>query len=200
MNEPVLIPARRGKGAFVERGATIKLINTFGYQVVDVWAFNRHDLREFMSMEHCRTALMSLAIKVGDALVTNKRRPILTLTEDLTGGVHDMLFSACDRYRYEGLGCKEYHDNCTDNLAAVFKEIQLDLPEVPSPFNAFQNSYPSGESRKIEFQPPVAAPGQYISLRAEMDLVIVFSCCPQDIVPVNGPGGGDPRGAHFQIQ
>jgi uncharacterized protein YcgI (DUF1989 family) len=198
MGEPTLIPARRGKGAFVERGRGVKLINTFGYQVVDVWAFNSHDLHEYMSMEHCRASLMSLAPKVGESLVTNKRRPILTLVEDVTEGVHDMLFAACDRYRYEMLGCKEYHDNCTDNLGSVFAELKLELPEVPCPFNAFQNSVPADGS-KITFKPPVAAPGQYISLRAEMDLLIVFSCCPQDLVPVNGPGGGEPRGAHFQI-
>jgi uncharacterized protein len=198
MGELTSIPARRGKGAFVERDRSIKLINTFGYQVVDVWAFNRHDLREVMSMEHCRASLMSLVPKVGESLVTNKRRPILTLVEDVTEGVHDMLFAACDRYRYEALGCKEYHDNCTDNLISIFTELQLKLPEVPCPFNAFQNSVPTVGSR-ITFKPPVAAPGQHITLRAEMDLLVVFSCCPQDLVPVNGPGGGEPRGAHFQI-
>jgi uncharacterized protein len=199
MGEHTLIPARRSKGAFVDRGGIIKLINTYGYQVVDVWAFNRYDLHEFMSMEHCRASLMALFPKVGQSLVTNKRRPILTLTEDVTDGVHDMLYAACDRYRYESLGCKEYHDNCTDNLSSTFKELKLELPEVPCPFNAFQNSVPVGASGKIEFHPPVAKPGQHITLRAEMDLLIVFSCCPQDLVPVNGPGGGKPRGAHFQI-
>ena len=199
MNEPILIPARRGNGAFVDRGRSIKLINTYGYQVVDVWAFNKDDLQEFMSMEHCRVSLMSLFPKAGQCLVTNKRRPILTLTEDATDGVHDMLYAACDRYRYEQLGCKEYHDNCTDNLAAIFKQMRLELPEVPCPFNAFQNSIPVGASGKIEFHPPVAGPGQHIMLRAEMDLLIAFSCCPQDLVPVNGPGGGEPRGAHFQV-
>lgn len=198
MGELTLIPARRGKGAFVGNGGSIRLINSFGYQVVDVWAFNQHDLKEFMSMEHCRVSLMSLVPKVGESLVTNKRRPILTLIEDLTDGVHDMLFAACDCYRYESLGCKEYHDNCADNLGSVFKELNLDLPELPCPFNAFQNSLPADGS-KIIFKPSVAAPGQYITLRAEMDALVVFSCCPQDLVPVNGPGGGEPRGAHFQI-
>ena len=50
-------------------------------------------------------------------LVTNKRRPILTVVED-TCGVHDTLMSACDIYRYQGLGVTEYHDSCTDNLHA----------------------------------------------------------------------------------
>ena len=38
-------------------------------------------------------------------LVTNKRRPILTITED-TCGVHDTLMSACDIYRYQVRACQ----------------------------------------------------------------------------------------------
>ena len=149
-------------------------------------------------MEHCRVALNSLRPKVGQSLVTNKRRPILTLMEDTTPGVHDMLVAACDRYRYELLGCKDYHDNCTDNLAAGLAELGLQPPETPCPFNIFQNTPPDA-SGEMRFLPSVAQPGQYVTLRADMDLVIAFSACPQDMVPVNGPNGGKPVEAHFQM-
>jgi len=72
MTDLVTVPARRGKATFVKKARSIKLINTHGYQIVDTWAFNRHDLRELLSMEHCRVALNSLRAKVGDTLVTNK--------------------------------------------------------------------------------------------------------------------------------
>ncbi|HXQ66275.1 MAG TPA: urea carboxylase-associated family protein [Alphaproteobacteria bacterium] len=199
MTARITIPARKGKAAYVKEGQRIRVINTHGYQIVDTWAFNRGDMKEFMSMEHCRGALMSLRPKAGQSLVTNKRRPILTLMEDTTAGVHDMLFAACDRYRYEELGCKEPHDNCTDNLAAGLKELGLAPPETPCPFNIFQNTAPDAVSGVIKFLPPVALPGQYVTLRADMDLVIAFSACPMDIVPVNGPAGGKPTEAHFQI-
>src|SRR5438105_10448182 len=52
---------------------------------------------EFMSMEHARVAMGRILPKVGDTLVTNRRRPILTLIEDTSGGVHDTLLAACDR-------------------------------------------------------------------------------------------------------
>ena len=55
-------------------------------------------------------------MQVGDVLVTNKRRPILTLVEDTSPGVHDTCMSACDIYRYRGLGVEGHHDSCTDNL------------------------------------------------------------------------------------
>ena len=49
-------------------------------------------------------------------MVTNRRRPILKIMEDTAPGTHDTLLAACDRYcyRYELLGCKEYHRNCAD--------------------------------------------------------------------------------------
>ena len=112
------IPARRGKAARVKKGQTVKVINSKGQQVVDTWVFNAADLHEFMSMEHSRVAIGRIIPGIGDTLVTNRRRPILTVIEDTSGGIHDTLFAACDRWRYENLGCTEYHDNCTDNLAA----------------------------------------------------------------------------------
>ena len=117
------IPARRGKAVRVNKGQMVKVINSKGQQVVDTWAFVADDLREFMSMEHSRVAIGRIIPAIGDTLVTNKRRPILTLVEDTSGGVHDTLFAACDRWRYEMLGCTEYHDNCTDNLAAALAAL-----------------------------------------------------------------------------
>ena len=119
----ITIPARRGKAERIREGQVIKVINTHGQQVVDTWAFNARDLTEFMSMEHSRAAMKKIIPEVGDTLVTNRRRPILQVVEDTTPGVHDTLLAACDRYRYEQLGCKDYHDNCTDNLTAALKAL-----------------------------------------------------------------------------
>jgi uncharacterized protein len=196
-DSPIVIPARRGKAAFVARGQSIKVINTHGEQVVDTWAFNRADLAEFMSMEHSRAGVHRLIPVVGDALLTNHRQPILTLLEDTSGGIHDTLMAACDVYRYQGLGSTGYHDNCTDNLAQAMRDLGLAPPETPSPLNLFMNIpwTPGGE---LSFEPPVSTPGSHVILRAEIDLVIAFSACPQDILPINGLGR-QPTEAHFAI-
>ena len=94
MSETITIPARRGKAAYVAANQVVRVINTHGEQVVDTWAFNRHDIREFMSMEHSRSWLRRLIPHVGDSLVTNRRRPILTVLEDTSGGIHDTLLAA----------------------------------------------------------------------------------------------------------
>ena len=193
----ITIPARRGKAAFVDQGASIKVINTHGSQVVDTFAFVANKITEFMSMEHSRPYFMGLRPRVGDVLVTNKRRPILTLVEDTTPGVHDTLMAACDSYRYGLLGVTGYHDNCTDNLSAAMQALGLREPETPAPLNLFMN-IPWTEDGTLSWEEPVSEPGDYVVLRAEVDLVIAFSACPQDILPINGLVG-EPTEAHFQI-
>ena len=191
------IPARKGAAARVAKGQNVKVVNTHGFQIVDTWAFNAADMAECMSMEHCRVALDGLRPKVGYSLVTNQRRPILTFLEDTSPGVHDMLFAACDIYRYRDLGIEEYHDNCTDNLAAALAELGLSSAETPSPWNLFMN-IPVQSGGALTFESPVSQAGDHLLLRAEMDCVVAFSACPQDLVPINGLNC-DPTEAHFQI-
>ncbi len=193
----VTIPARRGKAARLRRGQTIKIINTHGSQVVDTWAFVDGLMTEFMSMEHSRATFLKMRPAVGDKLVTNKRRPILTITEDTSAGVHDMLMAACDNERYGLLGCTEYHDNCTDNLAAGLFELGLRPSETPSPLNLFMN-IPWTPVGGLSFEEPKTKPGDYVVLRAEIDVIVAMSACPQDILPINGRAG-KPTEAHFQI-
>jgi len=189
------IPARCGKAARVAKGQRVAVINTHGRQVVDTWAFAQADLREFMSMEHTRATLEKLRPEVGDALYSNRRRPILTLVEDTSPGVHDTLMAACDNYRYGLLGCTEYHDNCTDNLAAALYELGLTPPETPSPLNLFMH-IPWQTDGRLSFDPPVSKPGDKVVLEAHLDVILAFSACPQDILPING---GQPTEAHFRI-
>ena len=189
----VEIPARKGKAAHLRRGQIVKVINTAGQQVVDTWAFNTADLREFMSMEHSRVAIGHILPAVGDALVTNRRRPILTLVEDTSGGIHDTLFAACDRWRYELLGCEGHHDNCTDNLATGLAELGLAPPETPAPLNLFMN-IPVVDGNRVEVRPPVSTPGSHVSLRAEMRLRRRFLRLPAGHVAGQRAGdAADPR-------
>ncbi len=191
------IPARQGKAARVRKGQRIKVVNSKGQQVVDAWAFNANDMHEFMSMEHSRVAIGRIIPQLGDALVSNKRRPMLTLVEDTSGGIHDTLFAACDRWRYELLGCTEYHDNCTDNLAAALAALGLTSPETPAPLNLFMN-IPVIDGNRVETRPPVSTPGSYVTLRAAMDCIVAFSACPQDMLPINGLDMR-PTEAHFEV-
>lgn len=193
----ITIPARRGIALALRRGQRIAVINTHGEQVVDTWAFAAGDTGEFMSMEHTRATLCKLVPAVGDALVTNHRRPILALTEDTTPGTHDTLMAACDSFRYALLGHVGYHDNCTDNLATALAALGLRARNTPCPLNLFMN-IPWTPGGALAFEPPRSQAGQQVVLRAEMDCTVAFSACPQDLVPVNGRGCR-PTDAHCRV-
>jgi uncharacterized protein YcgI (DUF1989 family) len=195
--ELVEIPARRGKAAHVRAGQHITIVNTHGTQVVDTWAFNREDVAEWMSMEASRTWFMRLAASVGDSFVTTLRRPILTLVEDTSGCAHDTLIAPCNAPRYRLLGVTGHHDNCRDNLHAALAELAISIPATPPSLNVFMN-IPWTADGRLQWGEPVSAPGSRVVFRAEMDLVIAFSACPQDILPINGRSGRT-REAHFAI-
>lgn len=197
MPDLTLVPARKGKAARLRRGERLRLVNTHGQQVVDTWAFSQDDIAEFMSMEHSRAALSKILPTTGDTLVSNRRRAMLTFVEDTSGGIHDTLIAACDARRYELLGVIGPHDSCTDNLHAALAGLGLAPPEIPSPLNMFMN-IPVGPGGVISWEPSIAGAGSHVVLRAEMDLVIVFSACPQDIVPING-ADCVPKDVHFAI-
>jgi len=105
--------------------------------------------------------------------------------------------AACDDYRYGLLGCKEYHDNCTDNLLAGMRQVGLTPPEVPAPLNLWMN-IPVDREGKTSWGEPVSKPGDYVILRAQMDCIVAMSSCPQDILPING-AQRTIHEAHYQI-
>jgi uncharacterized protein YcgI (DUF1989 family) len=197
MSTSITLTARTGKALALAKGREIRIVNTHGRQVVDCWAFAAGDMAEFMSMEHSRVHMGRVNPVAGTVLLTNRRNPVLTLSGDTSGGVHDTLLAACDIHRYRMLGAVGYHRNCTDNLREALAELGLAAPETPSPLNLFQNSSIKPDGALV-IEPPVAPPGSHVTLRAEMDVVIVFSACPQDMAPTNG-ADMTPKDAELQL-
>jgi uncharacterized protein YcgI (DUF1989 family) len=191
------VPAREGRAVRLWPGQTISVINTHGTQVCDLWAFNAGNLSEYLSWEHTRGGINRIMPQVGDALLTNRRRPILTLSRDTSPGVHDTLIAACDLFRYVCLGVRVYHDNCSDNLRMALSAIGEHTAEVPQPFNVWMN-IPVRPDGSIDWLPTVSKPGDRVELRAEMDCIVVMSACPQDMVPINGPDMM-PVDLHFEV-
>ncbi len=189
------VEARQGRAVRVAKGQTIEVINTHGTQVCDFWAFSKANPAEFMSWEHGRGFLNRLIPRVGDELATNRRRPILTLVEDTSPGIHDTLMAACDLFRYINFGVEHYHDNCADNLRMAMMAIGVPVPEVPQPLNLWMN-IPVNKDWSVEWLPPVSKPGDKVQMRAEMDCICVMSACPQDMIPINNM---TPVDVHFRV-
>ncbi|MEM7225887.1 MAG: urea carboxylase-associated family protein [Pseudomonadota bacterium] len=198
MTDPELttLAARRGVAVRLTEGEALKVVNTHGTQVVDCWAINGEDLAEWMSMPHTRNACRTLTPALGESLVTTLRRPILTLEEDTSPGVHDTLIPCCDAARYKQLG-HEGHRSCADNWAESLRALGIDPPPPPAVFNLFMN-VPIGPTGRLEIVPPVSAPGDHVLLRAEMDCIVVLSACPHDIFPVNG-ADATPRDVAYAV-
>lgn len=192
-----VVPARRGRAVLLAQGQAIQIINTHGSQVVDTWCFNADDLSEYLSMEHLHASLQSIFPAQGDVLVTNRRRPILTLEEDTSPGQHDTMIAACDEHRYIQLGCESYHENCTDNLTEALDALGLSCENCPAPLNLWMN-IPVAANGRITWGVPVSRPGDYVTLRAQMECVLVMSCCPQDMIPING-ADCQPTEVHFRL-
>ena len=192
------IPARSGIAVHLKKGQSIKVINTHGKQVVDFFAFSSEDHTEYLSMSHTRAAHSRLIPAVGETFTTNRRKPMFTFLEDATPGVHDGLIAACDIYRYQGLGVSEYHANCSDNLLNGLKDLGVgwEPTHIPQPLNLFMN-IPVETDQGLKWEEPASSKGQFVKLRAEMDLVVGMSACPQDIIKINAM---TPVDAHFAIE
>ena len=202
LNKPVAqfrdIAAYSGDWVEVKKGDLIRIIDVECQQVCDMFAVSSADKSEWLSPAHTRAGTSRLFPKVGQYFYTNRYRPILTMTEDNSPGVHDMLYRACDPFMYKELGVIGYHPNCNENFRKAAEEANWRPPEVPDPVNFFQNT-PLNDQGELGIQPALSKAGDSVTLRAEMDLVMVVTACsfdidftaaglPQgmDIVPISG--------------
>ncbi len=195
---PGIVPARHGKAFPLSTGQVLKIISTHGAQVLDLWAISAGDTAEIMSMEHTRSRNSKITLGIGDAYVSDQRRPMLRVIEDTSPGIHDTLLCACNRAIYEEAGCTAYHRNCSDNFHEALAAIGKTVPFTPGPLNVFMN-IPVHPDHSISRRPPATKPGDYLRLKAEMDLIIVISACPQDISVING-ADRTPRDVHYAVE
>lgn len=179
------IPAGYGAAYTVCSGETLAIINTYGNQVADIWAFTENSFDEYISMDHTRSALSSLIPREGDAFYSNRRRPLLCLEEDTSPGIHDTLLCPCNSALYVELGAREYHRSCEDNLHEALACIGRRITFTPASFNAFMNVRVT-ESLGIVRADPVSRAGDRIVLKALENIIVVVSACPQDITRING--------------
>ncbi len=190
--QSVIVPGSHGRAVRVKAGDSVRVVNTHGTQVVDFWAVRADRPEIAMSMQHSRIRWRNLRPRPGDEMLDEERSTILTLLEDTSPGVHDTVIAACDPFRYAQLGAAPGHRSCCANFAEALAELSISRTSpVPAPLNLFMN-IPWDLDGNITFEPTVSAPGDSVLFRAEVDVVVIASACPMDIVPINGPGGGTP--------
>ncbi len=175
----------------VRRGQTLRIVDLEGNQAVDTIFYNADDPLERYSLTHTIQAQGALYLAAGSRLMSSEGRPLLTIVAD-TCGRHDTLGGACAcesnmvRYALE----KRYMHSCRDSfLLALARDTDETQPlhkrDIVSNINFFMN-VPVTPEGALTFEDGISAPGKYVELRAEMDVTVLVSNCPQLNNPCNG--------------
>ncbi|MBX4864112.1 urea carboxylase-associated family protein [Rhizobium bangladeshense] len=179
------VPASHGRGYQMQAGQVAIITNLHGNQVVDAWALAAAEAGEFSSMDHTRSVNSSIYFEKGMVVVSNRRRLMMTLVDDSAALRHDTLLCPCNAELYQQLGRNGYHRSCSDNFHEALSARAADLPFTPASLNLFMNVRVHSDGT-LERHAPASKAGDFVALRAEMDLVLVLSACPQDITVING--------------
>jgi uncharacterized protein len=175
----------------VRKGQTLRIVDLEGNQAVDTIFYNADDPLERYSLTHTIQAQGALYLAAGSRLMSSEGRPLLTIVAD-TCGRHDTLGGACAcesnmvRYALE----KRYMHSCRDSfLLALARDTDDTQPlhkrDIVSNINFFMN-VPVTPEGALTFEDGISAPGKYVELRAEMDVTVLVSNCPQLNNPCNG--------------
>ena len=176
MSERFHLEPQTGVGFALARGRMLKIIDPRGGQVSDLTAFAREDTAEWLSSGRTIDYANTIYLTAGHVLYSNRSRPMFTIVED-TVGRHDFLLTPCSRDTFKLLyDFHEYHPSCFENLSKHLAPFGVTPDMIPTTFNIFMNVVvlPTGELR---IDPPPSRPGDYILLRAEMDLIVGVTAC-----------------------
>lgn len=169
----------------MKAGQFARITNTHGNQVVDAWAVAESDTSEVSSMDHTRSVNSNIFFTEGMSVQSSRRRSMLTLVADSARVRHDTLLCPCTSELYQQLGCTDYHRSCTDNYHEALAEVDVEHRFTPASLNLFMN-VPVQPDGAVDRLPPATSAGDNVVLRADIDLILVLSACPQDITPING--------------
>ena len=171
------VEPQTGLGLRLEAGQILRVIDPMGEQVSDVVAFAAADKSEWLSSGRSLDYNNTVYLTTGHVLYSNRSNPMFTILEDRVGR-HDFLLTPCSPETFESLyeGHEGYHPSCFENLAKNLDRFGIAPDDIPTSFNVFMNVgiLPSGE---LEIGPPLSGPGDFVDLRAEMDLVVGVTAC-----------------------
>ena len=175
----------------VTQGQVFRIVDMEGNQAVDTLFFNvAHSVERYSATDTIRRQSM-LYLTTGSKLYSNYGNVMLTIVAD-TCGRHDTIGGACAaesntvRYAPERFPMHSCRDNFLHALThdPVCEHLGLSKRDLPSNINFFMN-VPVSEDGGLDFVDGVSAPGKYVEMRAEMDVVVLISNCPQLNNPCN---------------
>lgn len=168
----------------VAKGEHVQIEDLQGSQVSDLLAYHKDRPGVGLSTTVTRALVEGLFPLPGQGIYDAEGELLLTLVED-TVGRHDTFAPACNRETYQAFGQPD-HPNCTDNFNRELAPFGYPPRRFYEVVNWFYNTKIGPDGRIIEVEPPLSKAGDYVLLRAERDLVVAASACPDDVTPTNG--------------
>lgn len=172
----------------VKKGQSLRIVDVEGNQAADTLFFNADDPHERYSAADTIREQGNVYLSVGTTILSDLCRPMLTITAD-TVGRHDTLGGACatesNTVRY-ALEKKSMHA-CRDSYMLAIAEnehFRLTKRDISHNINFFMN-VPVTADGGLTFADGVSGPGKYVELRAEMNVIVLISNCPQINNPCN---------------
>jgi uncharacterized protein len=181
-----VVPARAPWLHEVKAGQTLRIIDLEGNQAVDFLVYSAADDAERYSAQDTIAAQRNIFLREGSVLLSNEGSPMMTVTATAVA-YHDTIGGACscesNTLRY-GHHTKSQHA-CVENFLVANAVQGRGKRDMVSNVNWFMN-VPVEADGALGIVDGISAPGLYVDLRAEMDVVVVVSNCPQINNPCNG--------------
>ena len=182
--EDIVVPARGGWSRVVEAGNMLRIVDLEGRQAVDFLCYNAHDFADrYAAADTMKINAHGIFLSTGTVLYSVLEHPLMTIAKD-TCGRHDTIGGCCsdalNAFRYGA----EPGPNCRDNFLAELARHGLGARDMAANINFFMY-VPVAEDGAMDMGPSISKPGDYVELRAEMDVLAVISNCPQINNPVN---------------
>ena len=182
-----VLPAGRGWAHELTAGQIFRIVDLKGNQAVDTLFYNARNLDERYSATDTIRAQGNIYLTTGTDLMSNEGRALLRIIAD-TCGRHDTLGGACSaesnqvRYALD----RKYMHNCRDSflLALAGYGRGMSKRDLASNINFFMN-VPVSADGGLTFADGISGPGRYVEMRAERDVLVLISNCPQLNNPCN---------------
>jgi urea carboxylase-associated protein 1 len=180
------VPARAPWLHAVKAGQTLRIVDLEGNQAVDFLMYAAADDAERYSAQDTIAAQSNIFLRTGTRLLSNEGRVMMTITATAVD-YHDTIGGACscesNTLRY-GHHTKAQHA-CVDNFLDANVRAGRGKRDMVSNINFFMN-VPVEADGALGIVDGISAPGLTVDLKAEMDVIVVVSNCPQINNPCNG--------------
>jgi uncharacterized protein len=181
----VVIPARTPWSHVLRQGQKLRLIDVEGQQAVDALFYSAADTAQRYSAQDTVREQGSAYIGLGTRLVSNQGLVMARVVED-SSGRHDTLAGCCScESNVVRFGeATRYQHACRENFVLELGRYGMGKRDVAPNVNFFMN-VPIDDAGNFAVLDGISPPRSYIDLVAEMDLLCVFSNCPQINNPSN---------------